>query len=92
MLLCDIIAKEGENIMDYYYILMLGMGLGLCIAPSLFFAILASKPDEFNGMAFLAFFAVFSAICEYFAILPTWFVAVSILAAGVALYTIIMER
>jgi len=43
-------------------------------------------------MAFLVFFAIFSAICEYFAILPAWFVAISILAAGVALYTIIMER
>jgi len=78
--------------MDYSYLLMFGMGLGLCIAPSLFFAVLASKTDEFNGMAFLVFFAVFSAICEYFAILPTWFVAVSILAVGVALYDILMVR
>ena len=92
MLLCDITAKEGESIMDYASILTFAMGLGLCIAPSLFFAILASKSGEFNGMGFLVFFAVFSAICEYFAILPTWFVAVSILAVGVALYTIIMER
>jgi hypothetical protein len=78
--------------MDYSYLLMFGMGLGLCVAPSLFFAMLASKKEEFNGMAFLVFFAIFSAICEYFAILPTWFVAISILAVGFALYTIVMER
>lgn len=78
--------------MDYSYLLMFGMGLGLCIAPSLFFAILASQKEEFNGIAFLVFFAIFSAICEYFAILPTWFVAISILAVGFALYTIVMER
>ncbi len=78
--------------MEYSTIIIFALGLGLCIAPSMFFALLASKKEEFNGMAFLVFFAIFSAICEYFAILPTWFVAISILAVGFALYNILMER